>query len=182
MELHLIDRSEIIESKWGGGVTYQLFISPNGASYAERRFESRISTAVVELEESSFTALPGVTRFLTPLCEEGFELSFNGGGFKKLPFGGVLCFEGGENVVCRGSGQDLNLMLKGRRGDMRCVYCGEGFSLPEAEFVFVYALEAQRLACAETGESFTLPEGGFARLTGAGSLRSSGRLVMFCVY
>ena len=36
-------------SKWSGGSTTELFIWPKDASYAERRFNIRISTATVDV-------------------------------------------------------------------------------------------------------------------------------------
>lgn len=45
-------------SRWSGGTTTELFIWPHGASYAERRFGIRISTATVDIAQSTFTKLP----------------------------------------------------------------------------------------------------------------------------
>ena len=184
MEITVIDRSSIVESKWGGGVTYQLYIAPDGASYAERRFDFRISTAVVELEESAFTPLPGVTRYLTPLGKNGFRLAINGAHPVELAFGEVLRFSGDDDITCYGSGQDLNLMLKGREGDMRCLYGGEETALPSAEFIFVYAVEDQLVTLTADEQSTVHPlrAGDFAKLSGKGSIKSSGRLVLFIVY
>ena len=184
MEITVIDKSEIVESKWGGGVTYQLFIAPDGASYAERRFDFRISTAVVELEESTFTRLPGVTRYLTPLGKNGFRLAINGCHPVKLAFGEVLRFSGEDDITCYGSGRDLNLMLKGCSGDMRCLYEGEETTVPKAEYIFVYAVDDQRAVLSDHEQTFAcrLRAGDFARLEGVGRISSSGSLVLFLVY
>ena len=49
---------DFVTTTWSGGKTTQLAIAPDGASYAERAFLWRISSATVELEASDFTPLP----------------------------------------------------------------------------------------------------------------------------
>ena len=88
-----------------------------------------------------FTRLEGVTRCLTPLCR-GFSLRINGEE-KELPRGEVLKFSGEDDVLCRGSGRDLNLMLKGAEGNMKYV-CG-GFSVYDCSAAFLYCPAFLRL-------------------------------------
>lgn len=179
-EIRIIDSDTFKTSFWSGGSTTELFIWPEGASYAERRFSFRISSAEVELERSDFTALPGVERRLTPLCREGFRLEINGAEAIRLDFGSVLAFSGSDSVTCYGSGRDLNLMLKGERGDMLCVEAGAEFFVPHAGFVFLYAVEDLELTV--DGSLVCINAGGFARLSGSGLIGTSGRLVLFAVY
>jgi environmental stress-induced protein Ves len=40
-------------AKWSGGETTELFISPEGSSYKKRDFDFRLSTATVEVNQSS---------------------------------------------------------------------------------------------------------------------------------
>lgn len=183
-EILFIEPERFKTSQWSGGVTTELFIRPEGASYAERRFDFRISTALVELERSEFTHLPGVKRFLTPLGEHGFTLVINGAESVKLNKGGVLCFDGADEVTCFGSGRDLNLMLKGKDGDMRFVEAGASVWVGKAEYVFVYAVDNAFVSlCDGQGScSMALGAGGFARLAGSGCLNASGRLVLFTIY
>lgn len=175
----VIPEEEFISSEWSGGVTTELFIWPEGSSYRERRFRARISTAVCQLEESHFTPLPGVRRFLTPLCP-GFELTVNGKK-KLLPHGEVLEFSGGDDVTCRGSGRDLNLMLKGAEGSMR-ILTG-AFTVGRGETAFVYAEHGAVLAAC-FGQSFCtsafLHAGAFARLA-PGSYNAHAPIVLFTV-
>ena len=170
-------------SKWSGGVTTELFIWPEGASYAERRFDFRISTALVELEESRFTSLPGVERYLTPLCESGFSLAINGRAPVRLGKGSVLRFSGADDITCYGSGRDLNLMLKGRVGDMKCLPACASYWLGKAEFAFVYAAEGMSVSLTdENGTAIVrLEAGGFARISGSGCLSVTGNAVLFTV-
>lgn len=177
--IKIIPEDNFKTSAWSGGVTTELFIWPEGSSYAERRFSARISTAVCELPESTFTSLPGVTRFLTPLCP-GFDLTINGVD-SPLPHGSVLRFSGEDAVTCRGSGRDLNLMLKGAEGDMRIL--SGAFTVPESVIAFAYAEHGATLAGCIGGSSSTsafLPAGSFAQLP-PGSYSSQSPVVLFFI-
>lgn len=65
MQVH--NSKDFISTKWIGGKTTQLFISPEQADFTKRQFDFRISTATVELEESDFTPLPRFERKLMVL-------------------------------------------------------------------------------------------------------------------
>lgn len=172
--LSIIPGSQFKTSAWSGGVTTELFIHPVGSSYPERRFGFRISTALVELEESTFTYLEGVKRFLTPLCE-GFSLTVNGNGLF-LPRGEVLEFSGEDEVICRGSGRDLNLMLKNAAGNMRAV--SGSFTVYDCAFAFVFTENEVRVT--SRGDEETLPAMSFARL-GKGEYCFSAPVVIFLI-
>ncbi|MCR5808770.1 MAG: HutD family protein [Clostridiales bacterium] len=170
----IIPASEQRTTNWSGGTTTELFIWPKTASYKERRFDFRISTAVVEDEESVFTRLEGVKRFLTPLCD-GFDLTVNGRNVS-LKRGGVLEFSGEDEVACRGRGRDLNLMLKNADGEMRIVR--GGFTVPECTFAFAFADEPCRLSSGEIKKD--LPARAFAMLEKGGYF-AEGELVLFTI-
>lgn len=51
-------------SSWSGGKTTQLFIYPQNSNYSKRDFDIRISTAQINVAESTFTKLPGIQRKL----------------------------------------------------------------------------------------------------------------------
>ena len=53
-----IELKDMNTSYWSGGTTTEIFIMPEGASYKDRDFLFRISTARVEKPESDFTLLP----------------------------------------------------------------------------------------------------------------------------
>lgn len=175
----IIPKEQMRTTEWTGGTTTELFIWPEGASYAERRFSARISTATVDIEESVFTALPGVKRFLTPLCP-GFELNVNGEK-TALPYGSVLEFSGGDDVACRGSGRDLNLMLKGVSGAMS-IETGV-FRVPENALAFVFAPSETAIHfcsdCASCTSSLLMRHD-FAEI-GAGEYSASAPLVLFVI-
>jgi len=54
-------------TSWAGGVTSELYIYPENSFYEERNFGFRISTATVEVDESTFTGLAGFKRHIMPL-------------------------------------------------------------------------------------------------------------------
>ena len=132
-------------SRWSGGTTTELFIWPHGASYAERRFSIRISTATVDIAESTFTKLPGVTRYIAPLGD-GFTLKIGQNEPEFIPHAAVKRFDGGEDVTCAGTGRDLNLMLSGAAGELIMIKPNERHIVRQAEFLFAYAVQDCRIS------------------------------------
>lgn len=105
-------------TSWSGGTTTELFIWPAGASYAERNFDFRLSTATVEIEESDFTPLEGVQRTLMVL-EGEMELQHEGHHSVKLGPFETDEFEGGWKTHSVGKCRDFNLMCRGNaKGEM----------------------------------------------------------------
>ena len=58
------------ESNWSGGRTRQIYLFPETSHYGDRDFDYRISTATVELAQSTFTSLPGYERILMTLDQK----------------------------------------------------------------------------------------------------------------
>ena len=105
-------------STWSGGTTTELYLYPENGSYAARDFLFRISSATVDLEESDFTVLPGVERYITPLCGS-FTLTHPGASPVELPpLAAPYRFPGDIATHCVGKATDFNLMLKGCQGVM----------------------------------------------------------------
>lgn len=65
--MKILTETDFLITAWNGGTTTQLFITPEGASLSERNFDWRISSALVETEESDFTIFDGYERILIPL-------------------------------------------------------------------------------------------------------------------
>ena len=66
-------------TRWSGGTTTELAISPRDAVYADRNFLWRVSSALVEDETSDFTPLPDYNRLIVErACTQIRE---NGGNF-----------------------------------------------------------------------------------------------------
>jgi environmental stress-induced protein Ves len=99
-------------NKWSGGSTRELYIFPSESTYGNRDFEVRISSAKVEVEQSEFTALPGVNRKLMVL--EG-SLKINHENHHSLflyPFD-VDSFLGDWKTTSEGICTDFNVMTQG---------------------------------------------------------------------
>lgn len=157
--LHLTEQDYKV-GLWSGGSTTELFIWPEGADYARREFTLRVSSARVDLEESDFTPLQGVTRYITPLSG-GFTLTHPGVSPVVMgPMAEPYRFSGEIQTHCVGKATDFNLMLKGVEGEMalcqdtwqlrpgfNCLYAvadtavelGEGCTLKEGELLVVFA-------------------------------------------
>lgn len=63
-KINLIRKGELQTSRWSGGTTTELLIYPEKAKYSERNFKWRLSSAKVEVDESDFTHLPGISRII----------------------------------------------------------------------------------------------------------------------
>lgn len=151
--LHL-KAEDFATSRWSGGTTTELLIWPEGADYSRREFAVRISSAVVELAESDFTALPGVLRYITPLAG-GFTLTHPGKEPVVMgPLDAPYRFSGEEQTHCVGKATDFNLMLKGVDGEMRLVtgkvVCARGLHAFYAHEKRVFTV---------SGETYTLSPG-----------------------
>jgi environmental stress-induced protein Ves len=112
VEIKLVRREDQTVGTWAGGTTTQLAIWPPEADYKRRDFVWRVSTARVDLEESSFTPLPGFHRLLM-ILEGGVHLVHEAEGLRRErslnPFE-QDAFEGAWNTVSCGRCVDFNLM------------------------------------------------------------------------
>lgn len=97
---------------WSGGTSTQLFIFPLTADYQLRNFDFRLSTAKVEVEESNFTSLPGVSRKIMILDGE-ISIKHEGHYTKQLKKFDVDEFEGDWKTSSVGKCIDFNLMTIG---------------------------------------------------------------------
>lgn len=109
MKTSILSPKHFFISQWSGGSSTQLYISPANASYTARNFDLRISTAKVEVEESTFTALPGINRKLMIL--EGEIIILHEGQYsKQLKAFDVENFSGDWKTSAIGCCTDFNVM------------------------------------------------------------------------
>ncbi len=154
MKITHLKKEDYKTSAWSGGTTTQLYIYPQDGDYAARRFQVRISSAAVDLEESDFTALPGVDRWITPLMG-GFTLTHPGCAPVVMgPMSQPYHFSGGIETHCVGKALDFNLMLKDAEGRMEIV---DGVARIEPGLNAFYPIAETHIMV--DGESFML-EGG----------------------
>lgn len=114
MNITLLTNPNYQTSEWSGGSTTQLYISPANASYAERNFDFRISSAKVEVPESTFTALPNVNRKLMVL-EGEITLNHKNRHSKTLQKYEVDTFNGDWETTAKGICTDFNIMTTGNQ-------------------------------------------------------------------
>lgn len=108
--IKIIRKSELVTNHWSGGTTTQLMIYPEDASYSERNFKWRISSAKVMDEESLFTILPGISRAIMIIQGE-IVLEHEGrGGVALKPFEEHR-FMGDWKTKSFGKVTDFNLMM-----------------------------------------------------------------------
>jgi uncharacterized protein len=112
MNYKVIKASSLKSSPWSGGETTELFIYPGDAEYSTRNFNFRLSTATVKVEESTFTALPGITRTLMVLDGE-MTLTHGAHHTAKLGRFDSDNFKGDWQTSSKGKCTDFNLMTMG---------------------------------------------------------------------
>ena len=112
MEVKLLKAESFVSKNWGGGLTTELFCYPASASYKERNFDFRLSTATVEVETSTFTPLEGIARTLMILDGE-MTLAHENHHTKTLKKFEFDCFDGGWKTTSVGKCNDFNLMTRG---------------------------------------------------------------------
>ena len=141
MKCTVTRKQDISVSIWSGGSTAQLFIYPPDASYANRNFEIRISSATVEEESSVFTHLPGYHRILMPLnapLRLVHQVNENSNEVLVNPMEATE-FKGDWHTTSHGICTDLGIMLAaGWQGEMKAVNSGIYASQPG--FTGIYAL------------------------------------------
>ena len=118
MRIYHLTEKDYKVGKWSGGTTTELFIWPENADYSTRNFFFRISSAKIDLEESDFTPLDGVTRYITPLSGEFTLTHPNAAPVTLKPMDEPYRFFGDTPTHSKGKATDFNLMLKGVDGKM----------------------------------------------------------------
>lgn len=109
LKLKIIEKADIKTANWSGGTTKELYIYPEDKKYGDRDFTYRISTATVDLEESTFSLLPKYNRYLMIL--DG-EMHINHKGYHHLDMKqfDIDIFHGSWETTSRGRVIDFNLM------------------------------------------------------------------------
>lgn len=111
MQYRIITPEEFVTGAWAGGTTTQLAIYPPDASYADRNFIFRLSSATVDTEQSEFTHLPDYDRWLM-IFEGRARLVHDSE--KEVTLNPYECdaFDGGISTVSFGRVTDYNLKLE----------------------------------------------------------------------
>ena len=159
MQYRIIKPEEFVTGVWSGGTTTQLAIYPPGASYADRNFIFRLSSATVDTEQSEFTHLPDYDRWLM-IFEGSARLVHSSEREVTINPYEYDAFDGGISTVSFGRVTDYNLMLrKGGAGSMKAIGLDENIKeiriMPQGEYqsgfagIFLRGEYAQITLCGE---------------------------------
>lgn len=117
-DINIIRKNEHKTSYWSGGTTTQLYIYPENSIYSELNFIFRISSAKVNVNESTFTSLPGIDRKIMVL-DGTLNLDHEGHHKIKLNKFEQDRFKGDWLTKSYGKVTDFNLMMnKGCDGNL----------------------------------------------------------------
>lgn len=108
-----IKKTQLKTATWAGGTTTQLFIFPESAEYTKFNFDFRISYATVEVPESTFTFMPGVTRHLM-ILKGVLDIDHTDRYQKQLNRFDIDVFDGEWPTKAKGKVTDFNLMTRGK--------------------------------------------------------------------
>lgn len=108
--MEIIKDCQYKKTFWSGGMTTELAIFPPDAQYSERNFKWRLSSATVQIEESIFTHLPGISRIIM-VIEGKLILKHEGKHSAALNPFETDSFMGDWTTKCFGKATDFNLMM-----------------------------------------------------------------------
>lgn len=111
MSIQVFTTENFTTSLWTGGKTTQLYIFPESSSLADLNFTFRLSSAQVEIDESTFTPMPGYVRKLMVLEGELFLEHENEHAVFLKPFDQDL-FLGDWSTRSKGKVIDFNVIVK----------------------------------------------------------------------
>lgn len=98
-----------LKTTWSGGTTSQLYIFPEDAQFSEHNFVFRISSATIDVEESSFTSLPSYNRILA-ILEGNLTLNHVGKPSTQLEKYEHVFFHGSWETTSVGKVRDFNVI------------------------------------------------------------------------
>lgn len=106
---------------WSGGTTNELLIYPTKAIYGKDYFQWRLSSAKIDLDESTFTILPNIKRIIMTLSGELTLTHNNDTSVFLTPFNKYI-FKGDWVTKSKGKVIDFNLMMNENcTGDMEVI-------------------------------------------------------------
>lgn len=109
MNIRLLPKKDSKASIWSGGLTYEYMIYPKTASYADRDFVFRISSATIEEVPSEFTKFKGYYRYLVMLDNSlHIEVNKEKKVYEKYE---IMEFNSDDDVTSYTKGIDFNWMV-----------------------------------------------------------------------
>ena len=124
--IEIIRKQQHKTSKWSGGTTTEICIYPKDSLYADRNFKWRLSSAKVEVEKSTFTSLPGISRIIM-IIEGKIFLKHEGHHNAVLKTFEQDSFNGEWITTSFGKVRDFNLMMaQGYNGELESIFFNKG--------------------------------------------------------
>ncbi|WP_291632937.1 HutD family protein [Clostridium sp.] len=124
--IEIIRKKQHKTSEWSGGTTTELYIYPENSLYGERNFKWRLSSAKVEVEQSTFTSLKGVDRLIM-IIEGEILLEHEGHHNAVLKAFEQDSFSGEWETTSFGKVIDFNLMMaQGYMGKLEAISVNGG--------------------------------------------------------
>lgn len=109
MKISFLPKKDSKASIWSGGFTYEYMVYPETASYADRDFAFRISSATIEKVPSEFTKFKGYHRYLVMLDNSlDIEVNKKKKIYEKYE---IMEFNSDDEVTSYTKGIDFNWMV-----------------------------------------------------------------------
>ena len=109
MKISFLPKKDSKASIWSGGLTYEYMVYPETASYADRDFAFRISSATIEKVPSEFTNFKGYHRYLVMLDNSlDIEVNKKKKIYEKYQ---IMEFNSDDKVTSYTKGIDFNWMV-----------------------------------------------------------------------
>ena len=114
MKISFLPKKDSKASIWSGGLTYEYMVYPETASYADRDFAFRISSATIEKIPSEFTKFKGYHRYLVMLDNSlDIEVNKEKKIYEKYE---IMEFNSDDEVTSYTNGMDFNWMISEKIG------------------------------------------------------------------
>lgn len=139
MNIRLFQKKNSTASIWSGGLTYEYMIYPKTASYSNRDFIFRISSATIEKESSEFTKFQGYYRYLVMLDNSlHVEINNEKKTYEKYE---IMEFNSDDNVTSYTTGIDFNWMVSEKASNHE-LKLTNGNQNCNAQILILYSLRA----------------------------------------
>lgn len=146
-----------LKTTWSGGTTSQLYIFPENGQFSERNFDFRISSATIEVEESSFTSLPAYNRILA-ILEGNLTLNHVGKPSTQLEKYEHVFFHGSWETSSVGKVRDFNVIYNANYDvDFQLISVEtQQMWTKFSEFLFVFCLSDESIVDSKSMHQYTL--------------------------
>ena len=137
MKITKISKDTLIPTIWNGGETFEYYIYPENALYANRDFLFRISAATITKVPSTFTKFNNYQRFLVML-DDDLNIKINGKEEHYAP-NDIFKFDSNSDIISYTKGNDFNLMASKNAQATDLFFLNDAVQLKQS-FIFLFAL------------------------------------------